>query len=122
MFFMEIMDIKSEAELRHRICEIGKLMHQKNFVAAGDGNISARLGRDRLLITPSGFSKGFLDPEQLLIIDLNGDKLSPMFGKWRDLVPSSESRLHLECYRQRADVQAVIHAHPPMTIACTLAG
>ena len=45
-----------------------------------------------------------------------------MFGKWSALVPSSETRLHLECYQQRADVQAVIHAHPPMTIACTLAG
>ncbi len=116
------MDARSEAELRQRICEIGKMMHQKNFVAAGDGNISARLGRDRLLITPSGFSKAFLDPDQLLVIDFNGEKLSPMFGKWRDLVPSSETRLHLECYRQRVDVQAVIHAHPPMTIACTLAG
>jgi L-fuculose-phosphate aldolase len=116
------MDIHSETELRQRICEIGNMMYQKNFVAAADGNISARLDRDRLLITPSGFSKGFLDPEQLLVVDLNGRKLSPMFGKGRDLVPSSETRLHLECYRQRADVQAVIHAHPPMTIACTLAG
>ncbi len=116
------MDNRTESELRQRIVEIGKLMHQKNFVAAGDGNISVRLDRERILITPSGFSKGFLDPEQLLITDMRGEKLAPMFGKGRDLKPSSEIRIHLECYRQRADVHAVIHAHPPMAIACTLAG
>lgn len=111
-----------EHELCQRIVEIGKLMHQKNFVAAGDGNISARLDRERLLVTPSGFSKGFLDPDQLIVVDLQGEKIAPQFGKWRDLKPSSEIRLHLECYRQRADVRAVIHAHPPHAIACTLAG
>ncbi len=116
------MDFRSETELRSRIVEIGRLMHQKNFVAAGDGNISARLDRERVLITPTGFSKGFLDAEQLLIANMNGEKIAPQFGKWRDLKPSSELFMHLECYRQRADVHAVIHAHPPMTIACTLAG
>ncbi len=116
------MDTRTEQELRQRIVEIGKLMHQKNFVAAGDGNLSVRLDRERILITPSGFSKGFLDSEQLIISDLNGDKIAPLFGKGRDLKPSSEIRIHLECYRQRADVHAVIHAHPPMAIACTLAG
>jgi len=114
--------VVNELELRQRICEIGKLMHTKNFVAAGDGNLSVRLDRERLLITPSGFSKGFLEPEQLLVINLNGEKISPQFGKWRDLAPSTETRMHLECYRQRPDVNAVIHAHPPLTIACTLAG
>ncbi|MEW5721026.1 MAG: class II aldolase/adducin family protein, partial [Chloroflexota bacterium] len=94
------MDTRTESDLRQRIVEIGKLMHQKNFVAAGDGNISARLERDRLLVTPSGFSKGFLEPEQLIVVDLNGEKIAPLFGKWRDLKPSSEIRLHLECYRQ----------------------
>jgi len=111
-----------ENELRQRIVEIGKLMHQKNFIAAGDGNISARVDRERLLVTPSGVSKGFLDPDQLLVVDLDGEKIAPRFGKWRDLKPSSEIRLHLECYRQRADIGAVIHAHPPHAIACTLAG
>lgn len=112
----------AETELRQRIVEIGKLMHQKNFIAAGDGNISARLSRERLLVTPSGVSKGFLDPEQLLIVDLQGEKIAPLFGRWRELKPSSEIRIHLECYRQRADIGAVIHAHPPYAIACTLAG
>lgn len=116
------MDTRTETELRTRMIEIGKLMHQKGFVAAADGNLSIRLDRERVLVTPSGFSKGFLDAEQLIVVDMTGTKLSPIFGKGRDLKPSSEIRIHLECYRQRADVHAVIHAHPPMTIACTLAG
>ena len=116
------MDTRSENELRQHILEIGKWMYQKGFVAASDGNISARLDRDRLLVTPSGFGKAFLEADHLLIVNMNGEKISPMFGRWRDLKPSSEIRLHLECYRQRTDVQSVIHAHPPMTIACTLAG
>ena len=111
-----------EHELRQRIVEIGKLMHQKNFVAAGDGNISARLDRERLLVTPSGFSKGFLSSEQLLVVNMEGEKVGANLGAARELTPSSEIRIHLECYRQRSDVRAVIHAHPPYAIACTLAG
>src|SRR5919201_1669079 len=107
------MDARTELALREEIVRIGKLMHQKNFVAAADGNLSARLDANRLLVTPSGFSKGFLNPDQLLIVDLNGGKVGANFGGARELTPSSEIRLHLECYRQRTDVGAVIHAHPP---------
>lgn len=116
------MDARSEFSIREEIVRIGKLMHQKNMVAAADGNLSARLDSRRLIVTPSGFSKGFLNPEQLLVVDLDGEKVGAGFGAARDLSPSSEIRLHLECYRQRADIGAVIHAHPPYAIACTLAG
>lgn len=116
------MDARTEFALREEIIRIGKLMHQKNFVAAGDGNLSARLDSDRLLVTPSGFSKGFLGADQLLVVNLDGEKVGANLGPARDLNPSSEIRLHLECYRRRPDVRAVIHAHPPYGIACTLAG
>jgi len=116
------MDARTEYTLRDEIIRIGKLMWEKNFIAAGDGNLSARLGSDRLLCTPSGFSKGFLNPDQLLVIDLQGNKVGANYGAARELTPSSEIRLHLECYRQRADVNAVIHAHPPSAIACSLVG
>jgi L-fuculose-phosphate aldolase len=116
------MDARTEFGLREEIIRIGKLMHQKNMVAAADGNLSARLGTERLLVTPTGFSKGYLDPDQLLVVNLDGDKVGANAGAARDLMPSSEIRLHLECYRQRPDVGAVIHAHPPYAIACTLAG
>lgn len=116
------MDARSEYALREEIVRIGKLMWEKNFIAAGDGNLSVRVGADRLLCTPSGLSKGFLNAEQLLVIDMQGNKIGANFGAARELVPSSEIRLHLECYRQRADIQAVIHAHPPSAISCTLVG
>ncbi len=116
------MDARTEFALREDIIRIGKLMHQKNFVAAADGNLSVRLDSSRLLVTPSGFSKGFLNADQLLIVDLEGSKVGANLGAARELAPSSEIRLHLECYRQRSDVRAVIHAHPPYAIACTLAG
>lgn len=116
------MDARTEYAARDEIVRIGKLMWEKNFIAAGDGNLSIRLGAERLLCTPSGLSKGFLNAESLLIIDFEGNKVGANLGSARDLIPSSEIRLHLECYRQRGDVQAVIHAHPPNAIACTLVG
>jgi len=116
------MDARSEYALREEIVRVGKLMWEKNFIAAGDGNLSVRLGAERLLCTPSGLSKGFLNAEQLLVVDLQGAKIGANLGAARELAPSSEIRLHLECYRQRADIQAVIHAHPPSAIACTLVG
>lgn len=116
------MDARSEYALREEIVRIGKLMWEKNFIAAGDGNLSARLGDERLLCTPSGLSKGFLNADQLLVIDLQGNKIGANLGAARELVPSSEIKLHLECYRQRPDVAAVIHAHPPSAISCTLVG
>ncbi len=119
---MQSMDARSEYALREEIARIGKLMWEKNFIAAGDGNLSVRLGSDRLLCTPSGLSKGFLNAEQLIIVDMQGRKVGANLGAARDLVPSSEIRLHLECYRQRPEVNAVVHAHPPSAIACTLVG
>lgn len=116
------MDARSEYALREEIVRIGRLMWEKNFIAAGDGNLSVRLGSDRLLCTPSGLSKGFLNADQLLVIDLQGTKVGANLGAARELAPSSEIRLHLECYRQRADIQAVVHAHPPSAISCTLVG
>lgn len=116
------MDARTEYALRDEIVRIGKLMWEKNFIAAGDGNLSVRLGSDRLLCTPTGLSKGFLNAEQLITIDMQGNKAGPNNGAARDLNPSSEIRLHLECYRQRPDVQAVVHAHPPSAISCTLVG
>jgi L-fuculose-phosphate aldolase len=80
-------------------------MYEKNFVASNDGNISARLDAQRVLTTPTGVSKGFMTPESMVIVDLDGRPLSA--GK-----PSSEILLHLFVYRERPDAQAVVHAHP----------
>jgi L-fuculose-phosphate aldolase len=106
----------TEQEARNQVVEICRLMYNKNFVVASDGNVSLKLSRNRLLTTPSGLSKGFLTPEQLVITDFAGKKLS---GK---LKPSSEIRMHLCAYQERPDINAVIHAHPPMSTAFSIAG
>jgi L-fuculose-phosphate aldolase len=101
--------------LRQAIVDVCRRMYEKGFLAATDGNVSARLG-DRLFVTPSGISKGHMAPEQLIVTDLSGRVLE---GEAR---PSSELAMHLAAYRARPDVQAVVHAHPPRAIAFTVAG
>lgn len=113
---------RTEETLREEIVRIGQILWQKNYLAACDGNISARLGPDRLLATPSGLSKGFLKAEQLLVTDMDGRKIPTFATEARDLEPSSELKMHLEVYRQRPDVAAVVHAHPPTCIALSIAG
>ncbi len=111
-----------EASLRTLICHIGRLMYQGRYIDSWAGNISARLDDDHILATPSGLAKGFLQPDQLITLDMDGNKVGPDTEANRDLRPTSELLMHLECYRQRPDVQGVVHAHPPTAIALTIAG
>lgn len=110
-----------EAALRRALAEAGRRMDARGFAAGSDGNLSARLDEERILITPSGFSKGDLDPEQMLLVSPDGTLLPSFHPARRGLHPSSEMQMHLVAYRRRPDVRAVIHAHPPKAIACTLA-
>lgn len=96
-------------------------MYQRHLIAGVDGNVSARLGMDRVLTTPAGCNKGYLAPEDLVVTTLSGKCLRPG-GKRRDRMPSSELAMHLEVYRCRPEVQAVVHAHPPVAVARTVAG
>lgn len=112
---------KNEYQLRQEIVQVGRLMYEKGLISASDGNISARLGPGRILITPSGLHKGLLEPNQLLIVDDNGEQASSGVGALRQLKPTSELPMHLEVYRQRPEVEAVVHAHPPITIALSIA-
>jgi L-fuculose-phosphate aldolase len=106
----------TEIVLRQQIVDIGKQMYDKRFIVATDGNLSIRLSPDRFLVTPSGVCKGNLHVDDLLLVDKEGRKLQG------DKKPTSELTMHLCVYRQRSDVQAVIHAHPPFVIACSVAG
>lgn len=106
----------TELDLRKTICDVGRRMYARNLAAATDGNISVRLGADRYLCTPSGVSKGFMQPNDLVIADAQGRKLA---GDGR---VTSEFFTHLAAYEERPDVQAVVHAHPPKAIGFTLAG
>ena len=110
----------TEHELRREMVRVGRLMWERGYVAATDGNLSARLGANRLLVTASGLSKGFLSDEGLIVIDLEGE-LVPAY-RARGKRPSSEIAMHLEVYRQRPDVKAVVHAHPPLATAFSIAG
>lgn len=108
-----------EQALREQICLIGQHMHRFQFADGTSGNISARLGEDRFLVTPSGAAKGFMQPDQLIVVDLNGQKVddSPPHLK-----PTSEILMHLEAYKKRPNVGGVVHAHPPYAVALTIAG
>jgi L-fuculose-phosphate aldolase len=106
----------SESQLRADIVEVGRRMYARGYTASNDGNISVRLDDRRLLMTPKSVCKGFMTPDMMCITDLDGVKLA---GE-RD--PSSEMQMHLEVYRQRPDVRAVVHAHPPTATGFAVAG
>src|SRR5919107_2123946 len=108
--------MSSEAELRAGIVEVGRRMYARGYTASNDGNISVRLDGERLLMTPKSVCKGFMDPAMMCITDLDGKKLAG------DRDPSSEMQMHLEVYRHRPDVAAVVHAHPPVATAFAVAG
>ena len=99
-----------EAE-REQICQVGKLLYDRGYAAANDGNISVKVAPDRLLMTPSGVSKGRMTPDMLLVTDLEGRVVEG------DRHPSSEVKMHLMVYRRRPDAGAVVHAHPPVSTA-----
>lgn len=100
-----------ERTLREELVSFGKMLHAQGFVAATDGNLSVRMDSSRVLVTPTGFSKGMMHPEDMVIVDLHGKKLSGLYN------PSSEIAMHLTIYRMRPDVGAIVHAHP-----CTATG
>jgi L-fuculose-phosphate aldolase len=100
-----------EVQLREQICEIGRLMRQHNYIDATSGNISARLDADAILCTPSGVAKSNLTPDHLIVVNMAGEKVGAATAANRDLHPTSEILMHLECYRQRPDVNGMVHAH-----------
>ncbi len=100
---------------REEIVHIGRLMYDRTLVVASDGNLSVRLDEQRILATPAGFSKGRLDANHLALVSPEGEPLN-------DVRASSEIKMHLLIYRERADVKAVCHAHPPHGSAFAVAG
>ena len=111
-----------EQALREEIVRVGRLMYERGLVVGIDGNVSARLDEDHVLCTPSGLCKGMMAPEQLIVVDMEGHKVESGTTASRDLRPTSEVPMHLEVYRQRPDIDGVVHAHPPITVALSIAG
>ncbi len=106
----------SEFQTRRDLVEIGKRIWQRGYVAANDGNLSARTAENRIVVTPTGRSKGFLRPDELVVVDLEGRKLSGA------LEPTSELPMHIFAYASRPDIAAVVHAHPPRATGFAVAG
>ncbi len=107
--------MEGERQLKQELVRICRMLHQKNFIAATDGNVSVRYG-SLLLTTPSGVNKGFMEEDDIITVDLEGRLVA---GQGR---PTSEIQMHLLAYRLRPEVGAVIHAHPPLATACSIAG
>jgi L-fuculose-phosphate aldolase len=106
----------SEHQSRREIVQIGRMLHERGFIAATDGNLSVRLDERRILITPTGMSKGAMRPGDLVVADLSGRRLK---GK-REI--TSEIGMHLLIYRMRPDIQAIVHAHPRTATGFAAAG
>jgi len=107
---------KSLSELRQDIVEIGKLVFDKGWIAANDGNISVRLDDDRLLCTPTAVCKGMMTVDDLIVCDLEGNKIEGSRER------TSEIAMHVTIYRMRPDVRSVLHAHPPVATGFAAAG
>jgi len=103
--------------LKELIVEIGRRLWQRGYIASNDGNISIRLDENQILTTPTGVSKGFMTEVMILRVNMNGDMLEESEYK-----PSSEVKMHIEVYKQRDDINAVVHAHPPFATAFAVAG
>jgi L-fuculose-phosphate aldolase len=102
-------------EIKEQICDIGRRIYQRQFAAANDGNITYRLNENEVLCTPTMHCKGFLKPDDLSIIDMEGNQLS---GKKKR---SSEALLHLQIYKERSDIKSIVHCHPPHATAFAIA-
>jgi len=107
---------KTESQHRNDIIDICKRVHSNGWVASNDGNISIRIGPNAVLCTPTGMSKGYLTADQLVKVDMDGNKLEG------ELEASSEVKIHLDVYKNKQGINSAVHAHPPYSTAYAVAG
>ncbi len=108
----------NEWALKKQFVDLGQRIWQRGYVAANDGNMSVRLNDKELLSTPTGVSKGFMTSEMICKVDYDGKMISgnPKFR------PSSEIKMHIDIYKERPDVNSVVHAHPAYATSFASAG
>jgi L-fuculose-phosphate aldolase len=106
----------SEQKLRDDIVRTGRMMYERGWIAASDGNLSIRLGPNRLLATPSGVCKGTMHADDLIVCDNDGNKIDGLRER------TTEMAMHVAIYYARPDIQAVVHAHPPISTGFAVAG
>lgn len=112
----ELESVLNETELRRWMVKIAHLTYERGLLVAMDGNLSALLPSGQVLCTRAGCHKGLVTDEDLIVVDRDGRKLR---GSG---MPTSEIKMHLACYDERPDIRAVVHAHPPLAVAFTIAG
>lgn len=105
----------NQHRIKQEICEIGDRLYKKGFAAANDGNISFRVSEKEVVCTPTGISKGFMKPDDLCMVDMEGNQTG---GRRK---ATSEIKLHLAIMKERADVKSVVHCHPPHATAFGIA-
>ncbi len=110
------MNYMTDKAAKKAIIDIGQRMYVRGFVAANDGNISVRTGKNEVWATPTGVSKGYMKKKMLVKVDLDGNVLE---GTYR---PSSELKMHLRAYRENGELRSVCHAHPPICTSYAVAG
>jgi L-fuculose-phosphate aldolase len=106
-------------QIKQELCEVGKRIWQKGFCAGNEGNHSERISEDRVLCTPTGISKGFLDPEDICLVDMDGTQVE---DNSRGRKRTSEVKVHLAIYKKKPTIKAVIHSHPPHATVFAIAG
>jgi L-fuculose-phosphate aldolase len=106
----------NEWKIRQQMCDIGRRIWIKGFCAGNEGNHSYRLSSTRILCTPTGISKGNLKPDDLVVVDMDGNQVSGTRKR------TSEILLHLTIYKSRPEIKAVVHSHPPHATAFAVAG
>jgi len=92
--------------IKEQLCDIGRRIWMREYCDGNGGNISARLGPNRFIVTTTGVSKGFMKPEMLSLVDIGGQQLA---GTWKR---SSEFTTHAAVYRSTPEAMSVCHAHP----------
>lgn len=113
---------RGERQLRRLFCETGRWMYDRGYVVAAEGSLSARLAENAYLLTPAEHCLGRLQPEQMVTIDAGGALGRAARPQHAGPAPAEDWRLHLTCYRERPDVDFVVHGHPPWCLAASAAG
>src|SRR6202163_4943567 len=105
-----------EQQLREDIVSTGRMMYERGWIAANDGNLTVRLDGERILATPAGVCKGRMRPEDLIVCDAGGNKIA---GAGQG---TTEMAMHVAIYSARPDIYSVVHAHPPVSTGFAVAG
>ena len=102
--------------LKERMCEMGRRMWSKDYTDGNGGNLTIRVGDNLVLCTPTLISKGFMSPEKMCLVDMEGNQLAGAYKR------TSECMTHLAIMKRQPKAKACCHAHPPNATAFAVAG